>query len=73
MAKLPRSTSRRQVSRRAALAVFDLSGRSTRKVFVTKMPKRTRGSQSSDWEKIGKDFQRAIDKVGPPMEMSRGR
>lgn len=73
MAKLPLSASQRRARRRAALALVDLTGKSTGKVFVTKLPNRKRGSQSSDWENIGKDFRTAIDKVGPPMEISRGR
>lgn len=73
MAKLQRLASQRRARRRAALALADLSGKSTGKVFVTKLPRRERGSQKSDWESIGKDFRVAIGKIDSAREISRGR
>lgn len=48
----------KRVGLRAALAMFDLSGRTTAKVFREYRPRPS--SSNSDWAAVGKDFQKAV-------------
>lgn len=73
MAKLQPSASNRRASRRAALAMLDLSGESSRRVIETKIPSRKLGNQDSDWNKIGKDFRKAIGRIDSAEGIARGR
>ena len=57
--------------RRAALAMFDLSGKTTYRSLPYAFPKRIESSQSDDWQKIGRDFDVVIEDVDVIQDLNR--
>lgn len=57
--------------RRAAFAMFDLSGSSTNRIVENPIPKRQVTSQADDWRNIGKDFHAAIEQIDILQELNR--
>lgn len=73
MTKRQRAAAKRLSERRLALAMFDLSGETSRRLAVTKVPRREPGRRASDWNMIGNDLRKAIDRIDSATGTARGR